>query len=133
MAANQPDTGYRTALGRVRGLGSAKAGAEHWLSYRLLSAAYVPLTIWFVVSAIRLIGADHPTFTAWLAQPVNAVLMLVTVGVTFHHAAYGMIEVYEDYIHAKGPRLLAVAATKGACLLLALACGFAILKIALGA
>ncbi|HYE49546.1 MAG TPA: succinate dehydrogenase, hydrophobic membrane anchor protein [Azospirillaceae bacterium] len=133
MGANLPEQGYRTALGRVRGLGSAKSGAEHWLSYRLFSAAMVPLTIWFVVSVVGMVGADHATMVAWLKSPLNAVLLLVTIGVTFHHAAYGMQEVYEDYVHGKMARVLAIALTKGAALLLALACGFAVLKIAFGA
>lgn len=133
MAANQSDAGFRSPLGRVRGLGSAKDGAGHWLNYRLLSLAYVPLVLWFVISALSLVGGGHAGVVAFLGNPVNAILMLLTVGVTFHHAAYGMVEVFEDYIHVKMARLLAIALVKGACLVLALACGFAVLKIALGA
>lgn len=133
MAANQSDVGFRSPLARVRGLGSAKEGAGHWLNYRLLSLAYVPLVLWFVISALSLIGAGHAGVVAFLREPVNAILMLLTVGVTFHHAAYGMVEVFEDYIHVKMVRLFAIALVKGVCLMLALASAFAVLKIALGA
>lgn len=132
MAANQSDTGFRSNLGRARGLGSAQTGAEHWLSYRLLSAAYVPLVIWFVISVVSLAGADHLTVVAWMARPFNAVLMLLTIGVTFHHAAYGMQEIYEDYIHGKLAKTAVIALTRGVCLVLALASAFAVLRIAFG-
>lgn len=127
------DNSYRSPLGRVRGLGSAKSGAAHWLSYRLLSVAYVPLVIWFVFSAVGLMGTGHAGVVDFLRSPVNAVLMLLTVGVTFHHAAYGMQEVFEDYIHGKLAKTAAIGLTKGLCLILAVASGFAVLKIALGA
>ena len=128
-----PTSSFRTPLGRVRGLGSAKSGAHHWLSYRLLSVAYVPLVIWFVIAAVGLAGQGYPAVVAFLQNPVNAVLMLLTVGVTFHHAAFGMQEVFEDYIQGKAAKTAAVALTKGLALVLAVACGFSILKIALGA
>jgi len=131
--ADHTDTGYRSPLGRVRGLGSSHSGAEHWLSYRLLSLSLVPLVLWFVISVLSLIGADWAETAAWLRRPVNAVLMVLTIGLTFHHAAYGMQEVYEDYIHAKLLKTLVIALTKGICLLLALASAFAVLKIAFGA
>lgn len=124
---------FRSPLGRVRGLGSAKAGAHHWLTYRLLSVAYVPLVIWFVIAAIGLAGQGYPAVVAFLQNPVNAVLMLLTVGVTFHHGAYGMQEVFEDYIQAKMARTVVIALTKGIALVLGVASAFAVLKIALGA
>lgn len=132
MSTN-PNASYRSHLGRVRGLGSAKSGAHQWLTYRLLSVAYVPLVIWFVIAAVSLAGHGYPAVVLFLQNPVNAVLMLLTVGVTFHHAAYGMQEVFEDYIHGKLAKTAAIALTKGIALILAIACGFAILKIALGA
>jgi len=131
MMPAETNTSFRSPLGRVRGLGSAKSGASHWLSYRLLSIAYVPLVIWFVFAVIGLIGADWIAMAEFLSKPWNATLMLLTVGVTFHHAAYGMQEVYEDYISDKLIRTAVIGLTKGLCLLLAVASGFAILRIAL--
>lgn len=130
MAANTPARSFRTPLGQVRGLGSAKHGAGHWLNYRLLSAAYVPLVIWFVISAVGLVGADHPSVLAFIAQPVNAILLILLIGVTFHHAAYGMQEIYEDYISPKLLKTAAIGLTRGLCLVLAVACLFAVVRIA---
>lgn len=131
--ASTSDNGFRTRLGRVRGLGSAKSGGAHWLAYRMVAALLVPLTVWFLVSIVRLAKAEHADAIAWLHQPVNAVLLLVTLIATFHHAAHGMREVYEDYIHGKLARLVVIALTYGAAILLAAASVFAVLKIAFGA
>ena len=47
----------RTPLGRARGLGTAKDGAQHWWHQRLTALALLPLAIWFVVSLITLADA----------------------------------------------------------------------------
>ena len=54
-----------TPLGRVRGLGSAHAGGEHWIRERLTSAALLLLGIWFVASLLMLPTLDHRTVTEW--------------------------------------------------------------------
>jgi succinate dehydrogenase / fumarate reductase membrane anchor subunit len=120
-----------TPLKKARGLGAAHVGADHWIGYRLGALALVPLSIWFVYGVVSHIGAGHAAVVEWLRSPVNAVLMLLTLFVTFHHAAYGMQEVYEDYIPGKMTRLLVIAATKAIAVLLAAASAFAVLKIAL--
>ena len=51
----------RSPLGRALGLGSAKEGVEHWWLQRITAAALVPLSVWFVIAIIRLIGADIET------------------------------------------------------------------------
>jgi succinate dehydrogenase / fumarate reductase, membrane anchor subunit len=49
----------RSQLGRARGLGAAKSGAAHWWAQRVTAIALVPLTLWFVWAALRLVGASH--------------------------------------------------------------------------
>lgn len=124
---------FRTPLGRARGLGSAKAGAHHWLAYRVASAGLVVLTVLFIILVLGLIGAPHEQVLATFKQPYPVVLTLLFLGVTFHHAAYGMQEVYEDYIHGKLAKIAAIGLTKGLALALFLAASFAVLKIAFGA
>src|SRR3954451_14720462 len=75
----------RSQLGRVRGLGSAKSGVHHWWGERVTSIALVPLTLWFIFSAIGLLGAPHEAALAWFYSPVTTVLMLCLVLATFHH------------------------------------------------
>jgi len=40
----------QTPLARVRHLGSAKEGVEHWWWQRLTALMLVPLSLWFVAS-----------------------------------------------------------------------------------
>ena len=77
-------------IGRVRGLGSAKSGSEHWWAQRLTAVALVPLTLWFIYSALALAGADYAAAKAWLATPWNAVLMVLLVIATCHHMQLGL-------------------------------------------
>jgi succinate dehydrogenase / fumarate reductase membrane anchor subunit len=90
---------YRTPLGRVRGLGSAKEGVAHWWAQRLTALALIPLTLWFVISVVQMIGADPPQVVEWIGSPVTAILLIVLIGATFHHAQLGVQVVIEDYVH----------------------------------
>ena len=117
-------------LGRVRGMGSAKSGTHHWWMQRVTSIALLPLTLWFVVSMIGLVGASYLETLLWIAQPLNAVLMLVLIGLTFHHMAAGLQVVVEDYVRDEFKRIAFVLVIKATSLLMALASGFAVLRIA---
>lgn len=123
-------TALRSPLGRVRGMGSAKSGTHHWWMQRVTSIALLPLTLWFVVSMISLAGASYLETLLWIAQPMNAVLMLVLIGLTFHHMAAGLQVVVEDYVRDEFKRIAFVLIIKAASLLMALASGFAVLRIA---
>ena len=65
---------YRTALGRARGLGSAKHGVGHWIVERVSSVALVPLSLWGAFSALNLARVGFDGASLWLHSPVNAVL-----------------------------------------------------------
>jgi len=119
----------RSALGRVRGLGSARSGTHHWWMQRVTSVALVPLVIWFAVAAIGLVGAGYQESVAFVAHPVNAVLLLLLVGVMLHHLAAGLQVVIEDYVRAEGVRLAAIWGVKAACLVLGLFAAVSVLRI----
>jgi succinate dehydrogenase / fumarate reductase, membrane anchor subunit len=120
----------RTPLGRVRGFGSAKSGVHHWWVQRVTSAALLPLTLWFVLSVASLAGAGYAATVEWIARPWNAVLMLLTIGVSFQHTALGLQVIIEDYVNQEWLRMAGVLAAKAACLILALAAALAVLRIA---
>ncbi|HQT75470.1 MAG TPA: succinate dehydrogenase, hydrophobic membrane anchor protein [Rhodopila sp.] len=121
----------RSSLGRARGLGSARAGAHHWWMQKLLSLALVPLTIWFVFSAIQLTGVDHQGMVAWMHSPWRMGLMAALVIATFHHLHLGLQVVLEDYVHHEPTKVAAITLLKGLCVLLAIVCLVSILKIGL--
>src|SRR4029077_16355347 len=98
-AAHAP---MRSPLGRAIGLGSAKEGVNHWWAQRVTALALVPLTLWFVIAVIGLIGADRQALGAWLHNPVAAMLMILLLVATFYHAALGLQVVIEDYVYRDG-------------------------------
>jgi len=121
-----------TPLGKVRGLGSAREGGEHWLAERVTSAALLLLGAWLIASLLFLPSLDQRTLTEWLAAPSGAVPMALFVITAFIHALDGMKVVVDDYIHDEGNRfavntLLLFLAIGGASLAL-----FALGRIAFG-
>lgn len=120
----------RTDLGKVRGLGSAKEGTQHWWAQRLTAIALIPLVLWFVASVAGLAGADIGPVRAWIAQPVTAILLVVLIGVTFHHMQLGLQVVIEDYVHAEWLKFTSIILVKFAAVLLAASAAFSVLKIA---
>jgi succinate dehydrogenase / fumarate reductase membrane anchor subunit len=119
-------------LARVRGLGSAKAGAEHWWAQRITAVALVPLTLWFIYSAMALAGGGYADARTWLTDPVNAILMVLTVVATFHHMQLGLQVVIEDYVHCEVMKIAALIAVKLGSFALAVAAVFSICKVAFG-
>ena len=129
--SGKPHVGVmRSQLGRVRGLGSAKSGTAHWWAQRVTAIALVPLSLWFVLSIIRLAGLPHPVVMHWAGNPVNSVLLLCLVIATFYHMQLGLQVVIEDYIHDERIKLASMLSMKGVTILLALASLTAVLKLA---
>lgn len=121
----------RSPLGRVRGTGPARSGSRHWWMQRVTSIALLPLTIWFILSLASSAGMSHGQARAWIGSPVNAVLLLALIGLTFHHIAAGLQVIIEDYIRHDWLRIAALLAVKAGCWLLAIVGVLAVLRIAL--
>ena len=131
MKLKWDDSGMKAPLARARGLGSVKEGANHWLAQRITAIANIPLVIWFVYSIVSLRGASHADFTNWLAQPLNAILMIFLIISVFYHAKLGSQVVTEDYVHHEGLKFVKLIGQKLFFIGLGVACIFSILKIAL--
>lgn len=123
----------RTPLKEAKGLGSAKDGVHHWLVQRLTAVALIPLTIWFIVSLVGLVGADHQTVVQWLSTPLVTVLLVLFLTIMFYHSELGVQVVIEDYVSAKGARLAALVLSRFIHFFLAVSGIIAVLSIAFGA
>ncbi len=100
--------GNGTGIGRVRGLGSARHGAHHWLAQRYTAAGNLLLVLWLLISLATLPGLDYQSVTVWIANPLVAVpLMLMLISV-FWHLRLGMQVMLEDYVHDKGLAFLSM-------------------------
>ncbi|MEQ8246488.1 MAG: succinate dehydrogenase, hydrophobic membrane anchor protein [Alphaproteobacteria bacterium] len=122
----------RTPLGRVRGLGSAKEGTQHWWHQRVTALALVLLSLWFVVSLIVMTGASYDEVRAWIGHPVVTGLLLLTIGFTFYHLKLGLQVVIEDYVHSEMIKVASLMLMSGACLVVGVASGLSVLFVAFG-
>ena len=122
----------RSALGRARGLGSAREGVGHFFAQRATAIAMIPLALWFVISLITLAHSDYATFKAWVGQPLNATLLLLTVLTGLYHAHLGLGVVIADYVHGETMKFTLMTASVMGFVLLAAAMAVSILKVAVG-
>lgn len=102
--------GNGTSIGRVRGLGSARAGSHHWLMQRFTAIGNLLASVWFIASLLMLPNMSYATVTEWIARPVPATAMALLVVTTFWHSRLGVQEVIEDYVHEHGSKFACIAA-----------------------
>ena len=121
----------RSPLGRARGVGSGHSGVHHWYAERITAIALVPLTIWFIISVLRMVGASQSMVAIWVASPLNAALLLALIAMTFHHMQLGIQVVLEDYTPNPKKLMACVLINRGVALLLGLIAAISVLKIAL--
>jgi succinate dehydrogenase / fumarate reductase membrane anchor subunit len=90
--------GNGTSIGRVRGLGSAKAGSHHWLLQRFTAIGNLLSVLWLVVSLLMLPNMHYEVVREWIARPVSATVMGLLIVSTFWHARLGVQVMIEDYV-----------------------------------
>src|SRR5262245_28841102 len=95
----------RTPLKNVRGLGSAKEGADHFWKQRLTGAANLVLGIFLIGLLIKLAGADHAAVKSALSHPLVALPLLLFILSAAAHMRIGMAVIIEDYVHAEGGKI----------------------------
>ncbi len=123
----------KTPLKRVRGLGSAKSGTDHFWKQRLTALAGVPLTIVMVAVAIALVGKDATAAKAVVSHPLVAIPVILFFVSTMIHMRIGMQVIIEDYVHEEGPKVLLLALNTFFSIAVGLAGIFAVLKLSFGA
>lgn len=121
----------RTPLARARGLGSAHHGVGGFIMERATSVALVPLCLWAVWAALKIIPGGYEGATLFLSSPVNAVLAILLVLISAQHMALGMRVIVEDYIERRVSRIALLLLNSGVAWLAAAIAVFSILKVAL--
>jgi succinate dehydrogenase / fumarate reductase, membrane anchor subunit len=122
----------RSALGRVRGHGSAKEGVREWWAQRLTSVALVVLGCWFVVSLLSLPTHDYAAVVAWIRGAWAAPILILFVLVGVWHSQIGLRAVIEDYVHDDGWKTLVLTVSAFGHIVIAAVSVMAVLRVALG-
>lgn len=123
--------GYRTPVGRARGLGSAKSGTGHFWWQRVTAIVLALLVPWLLGIVVSFIGADLASVQATLARPWNAILLAMFALALFWHAKLGLQVVIEDYVHRRAVEIALQLLVTFLCVIGALASLYAIGRIAL--
>jgi succinate dehydrogenase / fumarate reductase membrane anchor subunit len=123
----------RTPLAKVRGLGSAKGGTDHFWMQRTTAVANIVLVGFLIWLLFTLAGADYATAKRTLGLPWVAVPLLLLVLSGTVHMRLGMQTIIEDYVHSEGAKVLALLLNTFFAILIGFACAFAVLKLTFGA
>ena len=122
----------RTPMRRVRGLGSAGSGTEHFWRQRVTSVAGIPLTIGLLLIITALLGRTHAAVVQIIGSPLVAIIILLFIINMAYHMWIGMQEIILDYVHEDKLKFLCLMANTFFVFAVGLASVFAILKLSFG-
>ena len=120
----------RTPLSRVKGLGAAGHGVEHWWLHRVTAVSNVPLVLAFVVIVAALDGRDYAGAVRLVSHPVVAVALVLALISVLTHMRLGMQIIIEDYVHDRGLRIVALIANTFFAAVVAALSLFSVLRVA---
>lgn len=123
----------KTPLKKVRGLGSAKEGADHFWKQRLTGVANLVLASFLVWLLVMLAGADHATAKARLGEPWIAIPLVLFILSGMTHMRIGMQVIIEDYVHGEPLKVVLLMLNTFFAIAVGAACVFALLKLSFGA
>jgi succinate dehydrogenase / fumarate reductase, membrane anchor subunit len=121
----------RTPLGRVRGLGAARAGTSDFWRQRLTAIAMILLIVPAII-IVLMIGRNHAGAQQILGSTTVAIVLILFIIASVWHMKIGMQVVIEDYVHDERVKLILIIGNNFFSVAVALAAVYAILKLSGG-
>lgn len=75
-------------------------GTATFIAQRTSAVILLPLAVWFLAGALAHAGSSFEEVRAWLATPLNALLMGALILVGAFHMRIGLNEIIDDYVGA---------------------------------
>lgn len=122
----------RTPLGRVRHLGSAHGGTDHFWRQRLTGVANAVLVVLALFIVLSTVGRPYEEAVAFLGRPWVATVLVLLFASVAVHMRLGMQAIVEDYIHGEGLKVVLLAASTFFSAGVAVVAIMAILKLTFG-
>ncbi len=122
----------RSPLAKAKGLGASGDGSHHFWVQRISALAMITLVIWICLSIAFLPEANYSSVVAWLKSPINGIITLLFVILSFYHAQLGLQVIIEDYVSSHSKRFIGILFIKFLSYFMMAAGVYAVIKITLG-
>ena len=122
----------KSELGKVRGLGAAHDGTQHFWMQRVTAVANLPLVSYVVYFIVAHLGASREAVVASVKNPFCALALSLAMISIFWHMRLGLQMVIEDYVHGTALKLISLLANTFFAFALTGLALYAILKMNLG-
>ena len=99
------------------------------MAQRVTAIALIFLGLWFAASISAFDSLEHVIVLAFIAKPLNGVLLALLCASLAYHSYLGVQVVIEDYVHAPGLHRASLIISRIAHLVVALVALYAILGI----
>ena len=91
---------------RLFGLAGFEHDSDHWKSQRSSAIALFILGYWMIYQLLFFLNeASVSEIQQWIAQPLNSMLLALTVLYTFYHSELGLQVITEDYVESKSKQI----------------------------
>lgn len=111
----------------------SSSATGHFIAQRASAVGLVVLGLWFAVSISGLSSTEHAIVLAFVARPLNSVLLALLCATLAYHSYLGVQVVVDDYVHAPRLNWLSQLASRVVHVLLGLVSIFTIYDIGFGA
>jgi succinate dehydrogenase / fumarate reductase membrane anchor subunit len=122
----------RTPLARIRYLGSAHAGTDHFWRQRVTGAANIVLALLAAGIIASVAGRPYGEVVHAVGSPLAAAVFVLLFVATAVHMRIGMQIIIEDYISAPGLKVVLLVANTLFSYGLATVAVVAVMKLAVG-